>query len=59
MSRVKVLTAATLLCRGVLQIPYGINALAPTHTVPGIPSGEMRLDAYTLAGDPVPLPTRA
>ena len=51
------LIAALLLRRGILQIPYGINALAPTHTVPGIASGALRLDAYALSGAcPSPCP---
>ena len=35
---------------GVLQIPFGINALGAAHTIPGIANAQMHLDAHALAG---------
>ena len=41
---------AVQLCRPVLQIPYGVNALGASHTLPGVPNGVLHLDAHALAG---------
>ncbi|BDA40615.1 probable LIM domain-containing serine/threonine-protein ki at C-terminar half [Coccomyxa sp. Obi] len=36
--------------RPVMQIPFGVNAVGASHTIPGIPNGALRLDARTLSG---------
>lgn len=43
-------TRSHTMCRPVLQIPYGVNALGATHTLPNVPSGVLHLDAHALAG---------